>query len=85
MTCRDEILAAIAQHKRDMGSPTFSIADILKRMAGSAYTESTIRTHITSRMSADATTNHETKYDDLERLDRGVYRLKVLSGSQRKT
>jgi hypothetical protein len=45
------------------------------RAHGSDLAESTIRTHITSRMCGDSPDHHGTTYDDLERVDRGVYRL----------
>jgi hypothetical protein len=46
------------------------------RRGGSRYAESTIRTHVTSRMSADAPDHHGTTYDDFERLGGGRYRLR---------
>ncbi len=47
------------------------------RQAGSAYEESTIRTHVVSRMCANSPDNHGTTYADLERVGRGRYRLRV--------
>jgi hypothetical protein len=82
MTCRDDILAAIADHERATGQATFTILDVLGRMTGSPYTESTIRTHIVSVMCSDAPKNHGTVYDDLERLERGVYRLRPVGQSR---
>jgi hypothetical protein len=46
------------------------------RRTGTQYTESTIRTHVTSRMCADFPDHHGTTYDDLERLNRGRCRLR---------
>lgn len=46
------------------------------RRAGSKYSESTIRTHVTSRMCADAPVHHGTTYEDFERLGGGRYRLR---------
>jgi len=43
--------------------------------SGSRYKESTIRTHVTSRMCRNAPKYHATKYDDFERVDYGTYRL----------
>ncbi len=40
-----------------------------------AYKESTIRTHITSKMCANAPVNHAMVYKDLFRVDVGYYRL----------
>ncbi len=47
---------------------------------GTRYAESTIRTMITSHMCLNAPDNAATTYDDLERVDRGTYRL--VRGSQ---
>ena len=41
----------------------------------SGYAESTIRTHVTSRMCGNAPDNHAVTYDDLVRIDAGRYRL----------
>jgi hypothetical protein len=56
----------------------FTLLGILAEMrrAGSKYTESTIRTHVTSRMCADAPAHHGTTYDDFQRLGGGRYRLR---------
>lgn len=40
-----------------------------------AYKESTIRTHITSKLCANAPVNHAMVYRDLFRVDVGYYRL----------
>ncbi len=73
-TARDEILAVIPAVVRADG--TFTLEDVVEelRRRGSAYADSTIRTHVTSRMCANAPGNHAVTYDDLERVDRGVYR-----------
>lgn len=74
---REQILAAIERISPGSGG-TFTISDVLQelRSQGSDLAESTIRTHITSRMCGDAPDHHGTTYDDLERVDRGVYRLR---------
>jgi hypothetical protein len=75
MTCRDEILvAAESVSKR---SPMFSIEDVLSEMQrrGTTYKESTIRTHIASRMCRNAPDHHETTYRDMVRISHGLYRL----------
>jgi hypothetical protein len=46
------------------------------RRADTRYAESTICTHVASRMCADSPDRHGTTYEDLERLDRGLYRLR---------
>jgi hypothetical protein len=67
---REDILAAIDRLNR----PTFTIMDVTREMSGSGYAESTIRTHITSRMCVNAPDHHAVTYPDLERVGRGVYR-----------
>lgn len=78
MTARDEILAAISRLDQDVFSP----ADVVREMQrhGTAYSQSTIRTHVTSRMCADAPDNHGTTYADLERVGHGRYRLRPGAG-----
>lgn len=76
-TAREQILAAI---QRIAGpGDTFTFSDVLAelRARGSDLAESTIRTHISSRMCGNAPDHHGTTYDDLERVDRGVYRLRT--------
>lgn len=74
MTARDEILEAIPAVVRSDG--TFTLESILQelRRRGSEYAESTIRTHVVSRMCANSPENHAVSYDDLERVETGVYR-----------
>jgi hypothetical protein len=77
MTCRDEILAAAKAIVSKSGTNTFSIGDILTEMhnRGSGYSDSTIRTHIVSRLCLDAPPHHAVRYGDLVRLERGRYAL----------
>lgn len=72
MGAREDILAAIRRLDRE----PFTVMDMLREMEGTTYAESTIRTHITSRMCADAPDNHGTTYADLERVGHGQYRLR---------
>jgi tRNA threonylcarbamoyladenosine modification (KEOPS) complex Cgi121 subunit len=76
-TAREQILAAIDRIRSRPGD-TFTVADVLDelRAQGTDLAESTIRTHITSRMCRNAPDHHGITYDDLERVDRGVYRLR---------
>jgi hypothetical protein len=57
-TCRDEILNAIDAIVRRTANDIFELRDVLTEMRRreSSYNESTIRTHITSRMCANAPT-----------------------------
>ena len=78
MTCRDEVLKGAQELSQLSPSGEFSVDDVVAylRRKGSAYKESTIRTHVTSRMCANAPDNHAVTYDDLERTARGTYRLR---------
>lgn len=75
-SCRDAVLAACARLERRHGRDAFDLADIVAEtiVGAPAFAESTIRTHVTSRMCADAPDHHGTVYPDLERVARGRYR-----------
>ena len=77
MGCREEVIAAAQALTARSGDDTFAVADIVSEMRrrGTSYAESTIRTHVTSRMCAEAPAHHGTVYADLERVDRSTYRL----------
>jgi len=77
MTCRDEIIQCARNLVHQSGSEVFQLSDILDEMrrVGTFYSDSTIRTHISSRMCANAPKNHPHKYNDLIRLGRGKYKL----------
>lgn len=77
MTCRDAVLACFEALERDTGRDTFSLLEIIERMEaeGRNYRESTIRTHVTSRMCRNAPSNHQVTYRDLDRVGRGLYRV----------
>ncbi len=74
-SCRDLILEA-ARRLETEGHSTFTIPQVLNHLRGSGYPESTIRTHVSSRMCIDAPDHHGTVTADLERVGRGQYRLK---------
>lgn len=76
-TAREQILAVVGELLRDP-SDTFTVRDVVDALnrRGTGLAESTIRTHVTSRMCADAPDNHGTTYDDFERVGRGTYRLR---------
>jgi hypothetical protein len=76
-TCRDEIIECAQTVMRQSGLGHFTIPEIISCMAKrrSRYAESTIRTHIASRMCANAPDNHAVTYRDIERTDRGEYQL----------
>ena len=77
-TARFEILASARRLAEQSVDASFTLMQILTEMrrSGSRYTESTIRTHVTSRMCADAPVHHGTTYDDFQRLGAGRYRLR---------
>lgn len=76
MTYRDDVLAAFARLERRNSRSTFDLDEVVLEVlaSGSQYKETSIRTHITSRMCADAPNHHGTGYADLARVDRGRYR-----------
>ncbi len=78
MTCRDEVLAAAQELSRRSDTGEFTLGEILKFMEkrGMQYKESTIRTHVVSRMCANSPDNHGVTFTDLERTGHGTYRLK---------
>lgn len=78
LTARDEILLAVADLMRRSGSAEFDLNDVLveMRQRGSRYAESTIRTHVTSRMCANAPDHHATTFNDFEKVGRGRYKLR---------
>lgn len=78
MTCRDEILKRARNLRRIKGNNRFSIAEIVHCMKckGTRYQTSTIRTHVTSRMCANAPKHHAVTYDDFLSLGSGEYRFK---------
>lgn len=77
-TAREQILDAVTAILRRSAASEFTLNDVLAelRRRGSRLAESTIRTHVTSRMCANAPDHHATTFDDFERLDRGRYRLR---------
>lgn len=80
MSCRDEVLNAfgrlIARSGRDAFSPSEIVAEVMAHT--STYKASTIRTHVVSRMCANAPDHHAVVYDDLERIGPGLYMLRQI-------
>lgn len=83
-TCRAEVLAAFDRLERRHGRAVFAPVEIIQEVLAvtDRYPEHTIRTEIVSRMCAEAPVHHDVAYDDLERVDRGRYRLRTRSGPQ---
>lgn len=78
VTCRAEILAAFARLERRHGRSVFAPVEIVQEVLAvtDRYPEHTIRTEIVSRMCAEAPVHHAVTYNDLERVDRGRYRVR---------
>ena len=78
-TCRDEVLAVARTLASRSASGTFTLDQVIREMRGldTRFKENTIRTHVTSRMCANAPDHHGTVYDDFERVDRGEYRFRT--------
>jgi hypothetical protein len=76
MTARDQVLAALPDIEARSADGSFSPQDVVDelRRRGSNLAESTIRTHVVSRMCANAPDNHARTYDDLQRVSDGRYR-----------
>ncbi len=76
MGAREDLLTA-ARSLTDDGMSLFSPAELIARARteGSSYPDSTLRTHIVSVMCGNAPDHHSTKYRDLERVGRALYRL----------
>jgi hypothetical protein len=77
-SAREEILAAARTLADRSPDGSFTLMQVITslRRADSRYAESTIRTHVTSRMCSDAPDHHGTTYDDFERLGGGRYRFR---------
>lgn len=75
-TCRDAVLDAFTRLERRHGRTTFQLEEVVAETLAHdrQYKESTVRTHVTSRMCVNAPENHASVYGDLIRVDRGMYR-----------
>ena len=74
-TAREQILKAVDSITNG-GQRTFTIAEVVDelRRRHTRLAESTIRTHVASRMCANSPDNHGTTYADFDRIDHGEYR-----------
>ena len=75
-TCRGEVLMAFNRLERRHGRRDFAVDEIVQEVksATSTYKDSTIRTHIASRMCKQAPDHHAVTYADLDRVGHGRYR-----------
>ena len=78
MTCRDEVINAMVRLEKRHRKSAFQLNVIVKVVlsATNYYKESTIRTHISSHMCAQAPVNAAVVTDDLDRIGRGLYKLR---------
>jgi hypothetical protein len=74
-TARDEILSAVNSITNG-GHRMFTIDEVIPELRArcSQFKESTVRTHIMSRLCANAPDNHAVTHPDFERVGRGEYR-----------
>ena len=74
-TCRDAVLDAFERLETRSGRRAFPLVEIVTETLrhDPQFRESTVRTHIVSRMCADAPDHHATVHNDLERVARGIY------------
>ncbi|MGI5499349.1 DUF7669 domain-containing protein [Lentzea sp. CA-135723] len=76
---RREILDAVRAALAKSGASTFTLAEVLNEMSrrNTGYAANTIRTMFTSHLCRNAPDHASVTYADLERVDRGVYRLAI--------
>jgi hypothetical protein len=77
-SARAEILEVIQSLMLRSGRSEVAVREVVDEMrrSGSRYTESTVRTMMTSHMCAQVHGPNIGTYDDLDRIDRGKYRLR---------
>ena len=75
-TCRDAVLDAFVRLEHRHARRDFNLAEVVTEVAtaDTRFAELTVRTHVSSRMCANAPDHHGTTYADLERVGRGRYR-----------
>lgn len=75
-TCREAVIEAFIRLEQRNHRKEFGLEEVLKEVLAvtKEYKESTIRTHISSRMCVQAPLNHATKFENLDRVDVGRYR-----------
>ena len=77
MTARDEVLSAATHLSSKSPDGTFTLDDVLVLWhgRGAEYADSTIRTHVSSRMCTNAPDNRAIVFEDQVGVDHGRYRL----------
>ena len=66
---------AFGRLERRHGRKQFTLLEVVQEVESVTddFAESTVRTHVTSVMCAQAPVNHGTTYEDLDRVSRGRY------------
>ena len=79
MTAHEEIREVAHALASKATDGEFTLAEVLATMKarGSHYAESTIRTHVTSRMCVNAPHHHAVVYQDFWCIDRGSGRYRI--------
>ena len=82
--CREVVLAACDRPEHRNHRKEFDLWEIVKEVFASTieFKESTIRTHVLSKMCIQAPTHHAMKHDDLDRIEWGKYRSGIWSTNQ---
>lgn len=77
VTARDDVLRAARELSVSSSDGTFTLEEVLDylRSVGTRYKPATIRTHVTSRMCANAPAHHAVTYRDLVRVGEARYQL----------
>lgn len=77
VTARDEILEVARALAARSADRTFTVEQVVTEMRRrcSSYQESTIRTHVVSRMCCNAPDHLAVVYHDFSRIERGTYRI----------
>jgi hypothetical protein len=80
---REQVLAAARVLASRSPDGTFTVAEVVHevRRRDGRLADSTVRTHVVSRMCVNAPDHHATTFPDLERVDRGRYRLTLTRSS----
>lgn len=76
-TCRDEVVSAVRSIVKEQGVNRFTVNEVVDYMLAkkTSYSESTIRTQVTSRCCVNSPNHHATIFNDFERVERRVYRI----------
>jgi len=77
LKCREAVLEAMRTLERRHGRQVFGLGEIVQEvLSHHSFKESTVRTHVTSRMCSNAPDHHGTVYSDLVRVGHGLYRMR---------